>query len=85
MKSIYSYMNQEQIDTINKVFTEIMGIPKSELNDTIAYNSHPAWDSLKHLQLISELETIFDIEYDMDDVIAMENFALVKTLTEKYL
>lgn len=78
-------MNQQQIEKINEIFSDIMGIPKSELNDTITYNSHPAWDSLKHLQLISELETTFDIEFDMDDVIAMENFGLVKELTAKYL
>lgn len=78
-------MNQEHIDTIVDIFSDVMGIPKIELNDTIAYNSHPAWDSLKHLQLISELETAFDIEFDMDDVIAMENFGLVRELTAKYL
>jgi acyl carrier protein len=78
-------MDQEHIDTIVDIFSDVMGIPKIELNDTIAYNSHPAWDSLKHLQLISELETAFDIEFDMDDVIAMENFGLVRELTAKYL
>jgi len=78
-------MDQEHIDTIVDIFSNVMGIPKIELNDTIAYNSHPAWDSLKHLQLISELETTFDIEFDMDDVIAMENFGLVRELTAKYL
>jgi acyl carrier protein len=78
-------MDQKHIDTIVDIFSDVMGIPKIELNDTIAYNSHPAWDSLKHLQLISELETAFDIEFDMDDVIAMENFGLVRELTAKYL
>jgi len=78
-------MDQEHIDTIVDIFSAVMGIPKNELNDAIAYNSHPAWDSLKHLQLISELETAFDIEFDMDDVIAMENFGLVRELTAKYL
>ncbi len=78
-------MDQEQIDIIIDIFSVVMGIPKPELNDTIAYNSHPAWDSLKHLQLISELETAFEIEFDMDDVIAMENFGLVRELTAKYL
>lgn len=78
-------MDQKDIDTIINIFSHIMGIPKNELNDSIAYNSHPAWDSLKHLQLISELETEFDIEFDMDDIIAMENFGLVRELTAKYL
>jgi acyl carrier protein len=78
-------MDQKDIDTIINIFSHIMGIPKNELNDSIAYNSHPAWDSLKHLQLISELETEFDIEFDMDDIIAMENFGLIRELTAKYL
>ena len=78
-------MDIEQIEKIETIFLNIMGIDLDELSDDIAYNSHPSWDSLKHLQLIANLETEFDIEFDMDDVIAMENYGLVKTLTEKYL
>lgn len=77
-------MNQEQLDKVIDIFSDVMGIPKNELNDAIAYNSHPAWDSLKHLKLISRLEIALDIEFDMDDVIAMENFGLVRELTAKY-
>lgn len=78
-------MDKEQLDKIHEIFSEVMGVPKNELNDAIAYNSHPAWDSLKHLKLISKIEIAFDIEFDMDDIIAMENFGLVRELTAKYL
>jgi len=62
-----------------------MGIPKDKLTDSIAYNSYPLWDSLKHLQLISELEEEFDIEFSMEDVVLMKNLELVKKLVGKYL
>jgi len=42
-----------------------------EVTDTLAYNSCVQWDSLKHLQLVAMFEETFDIEIEMDDIIAM--------------
>jgi acyl carrier protein len=55
------------------------------VTDSLAYNSCEQWDSLKHLQMIAMIEERFDIEIEMDDIIAMENFAKVKEILHKYL
>jgi acyl carrier protein len=72
-------------DTIKKIFSEVIGIDKSEVNDSIAYNSCESWDSLVHLELVNELEDAFDIEFEMDDIIAMETFGKVKEIVMKNL
>lgn len=33
----------------------------------------PAWDSVSHLSLASELEQTFDVSLDVDELIEMEN------------
>ena len=33
----------------------------------------PAWDSVSHLSLASELEQAFDVSLDVDELIEMEN------------
>lgn len=78
-------MSDQSLDKIKGIFCEILGISEAEVNDSTSYNSCMAWDSLKHLQMVSEIEDEFDIEFEMDDIIAMENFAKVKEITLKYL
>jgi acyl carrier protein len=65
---------------IKKIFCEILGADESAVTDETAYNSFPAWDSLKHLQMVAAFETEFDIELEMDDIIDMQNFRLVKEI-----
>lgn len=72
-------------NTIRNIFCEVLGIPPAEVTDTLAYNSCVQWDSLKHLQIVAMLEEHFRIEIDMDDIIAMENYAKVKEILRKYL
>ena len=70
---------------IRQIFSEALGIPPDEVTDSLAYNSCERWDSLKHLQMVAMIEERFDIEIEMDDIIAMENFAKVKEILHKYL
>lgn len=72
-------------NTIKKIFCEVLGIPVEEVTDALAYNSYHQWDSLKHLQLVAMFEEKFEIEIDMDDIIAMENYGKVKEILHKYL
>jgi acyl carrier protein len=69
---------------IKKIFSEVMGISEGDITETLAYNSCVQWDSLKHLQLIAMFEETFNIEIDMDDIIAMENYGKVKEILKKY-
>ena len=78
-------MTNESDIKMREIFCTVMGADESEVNDNTAYNSFDKWDSLKHLQLVSEYEDHFDIEFQMDDVIAMENFGLIKDIINKYM
>lgn len=73
-------MKGNENPAIKKIFCEILGVSESAVSDETAYNSFPAWDSLKHLQMVATFETEFDIELEMDDIIAMENFRKVREI-----
>ena len=70
---------------LKNIFCEVLGLPAQEITDALAYNSCPQWDSLKHLQMVAMLEETFNIEFEMDDIIAMENYGKVKEILRKYL
>ena len=70
---------------LKNIFCEVLGLPVQEITDALAYNTCAQWDSLKHLQMVAMLEETFDIEFEMDDIIAMENYGKVKEILRKYL
>lgn len=74
----------ENIEKLREAFVEALGIDKSLVADDLKYQSIPEWDSISHMVLISELEDVFDIEIDTDDVIDMSSFAKAREIIAKY-
>jgi acyl carrier protein len=73
--------NKEKYD---EAFIEVFEITKEDLTDKLEYQSIEAWDSVGHMALVAELEDLFDISLEMDDVIDFGSYATgIKTL-EKY-
>lgn len=81
-------MNMEnKIDTkLKKIFLNVF----QDLKDADFYLNKPRrdfenWDSLSHLQLVSEIESAFDIRFEMEDIIEIESPVDFKILIEKKL
>lgn len=65
-------------------FIEVLEITQSELNEKLEYSSIETWDSVGHMALIAELEDIFEVSLEMDDVIDFGSYQTgIKTM-EKY-
>ena len=68
----------------DEVFIEIFEITKDELSDSLKYQSITAWDSVGHMSLMAELEDVFDIMLEMDDIVDFGSYKTgIKTL-KKY-
>ena len=61
-------------DNYDQVFMISFGLDAKQLNDKLEYNSIEAWDSIGHMQMIAELEDIFEIEFEMDDIINFSSY-----------
>ena len=73
-------MNQKLIDIFSRVFE----VPAGDVHE-IEYQSVPAWDSIGHMMMISELEDEFGISIEMEDVIVISNFKECSAIVTKYL
>ena len=51
---------------------------------TLAYRGIAQWDSVAHMQLVSMIETAFDLMLETDDVIGMSSYAKAKEIVRKY-
>ena len=72
------------IEKYQNVFVESFDIEKSLLDEKLKYESIPAWDSVGHMTMISNLEEVFDIVMEMDDIIDFSSFEAGKEILKKY-
>lgn len=73
--------NKEKYDG---AFIEVFEIEKEDLNESLEYQSILSWDSVGHMALIAELEDLFDISMEMDDVIDFGSYLTGAKTLEKY-
>jgi acyl carrier protein len=62
-----------------KIFSVDAGVA-----ETLEYNAIPAWDSLGHMGLMAELEEVFAIQLEMDDIIDFSSYRKGLELVSKY-
>jgi acyl carrier protein len=73
--------NKEKYDD---AFIEMFEIEQSDLTEKLEYQSIEAWDSVGHMALIAELEDVFDVSLEMDDVIDFGSYITGLKTMEKY-
>jgi len=71
-------------DNYDQVFIVSFDLDAKQLNDKLEYNSIEAWDSIGHMQIIAELEDIFEIELEMDDIINFSSYNEGMQILVKY-
>jgi|TARA_Y100001956_G_scaffold51172_1_gene49902 acyl carrier protein len=74
----------ENKEKLTKAFTESLGIEPQLVTDELTYNTIPQWDSTAHMVLIAELENVFDVMLDTDDIIDLSSVAQAKIILQKY-
>ena len=70
------------IEKYNGVFTKLFEISEEEAVN-LKYQDIDAWDSVGHMTLVSEIEEVFGIDMDADDIIDFESYEDGKNILEK--
>lgn len=71
------------LEKYNKVFKRVLHKEGDELKE-LRYRGIPAWDSMGHMNLMGELEELFDIMMETQDVLAFTSYEKGKEIMEKY-
>ena len=81
-------MSNELIQTntakLTAAFSAALVVAEHQIHDDLAYNSIKEWDSTAHMLLIAELENVFNVMLDTDDIIDMSSVAKAKAILGKY-
>jgi acyl carrier protein len=51
------------------VFVDIFNVPLEVLNDNFTFANTENWDSITHMGLIADLETVFDVMLDTEEIL----------------
>ena len=72
------------LDKYKQCFMTSFTIDESAFKNNIEYNSIPEWDSIGHMAMIAELEEVFEISMDIDDVIEFSSYNKGIEILKKY-
>jgi acyl carrier protein len=72
----------EILTKIQAGFAESFGIEAQQVTLETAPANIPAWDSMGHLSLASNLERIFGITFDVDELMEMENVKAIVRIVQ---
>lgn len=62
------------IEKYRKTFVDVLNTSEEELNESFTFKDVAQWDSVAHLALISELEDVFDVMFDAEDILHYESY-----------
>lgn len=67
-----------------QAFVDALEIKVDLVNEKLTYQSIENWDSVGHMSLVAELEDVFDIMMETDDIIDFSSFEKGKEILKKY-
>jgi acyl carrier protein len=68
---------------LRSAFATGLGIDVTQVRDDLAYSSIPEWDSIAHLGLVAEIEDVFDVALETDDIIDLSSVAEARRILTK--
>jgi acyl carrier protein len=64
---------EELLAKVKAAFSSTFDIDSQAITPESTPSDIPAWDSMGHVELASSLERAFEVSFDVDDLMAMEN------------
>ena len=63
---------------LEQLLAELLQIPVTQITAELAMKDLDVWDSLKHMELIAELEREFDLQLSFDEIVTMRSVGDIK-------
>lgn len=68
----------------DEAFISALGVEASALGASFTFKDVDRWDSVAHLLLITELEDVFDVMFEPDDIIHFGSYLNGIEILKKY-
>ena len=68
---------------LKEILTKVLLIDKATIIDNMSRKTVKEWDSMAHLMLVSEIEAVFEVTMDDDDIMEIQTVADIKKILQK--
>jgi acyl carrier protein len=69
-------------DRVIKVISDVMNVPVSKLDENSSPMSVDKWESMKHINLVLALEEEFNIQFDDQQISALQDVKSIVSVIE---
>ena len=66
------------------VVAKVFGVEEAAISDSSSNQTLSAWDSLAHMNLILELESVFGVSLTQEDIIAATDVGTIKRVLAQH-
>lgn len=70
-------------EEIVKIIASVLEVDVCDIEMDTAIGDLPEWDSIHHLQIIAELEKVYDIKFNASDLAELEDVSDLISLVEE--
>ena len=63
----------ETLEKVIEIVASTCDVDKSEVNENSTVGDFPAWDSVGHLSILSNVEEAFDISFEPEEMMEIED------------
>lgn len=70
-------------EEIVKIIADILEVDVCDIEMDTAVGDLPEWDSMHHLQIIAELEKVYNIKFNTSDLAELEDVSDLISLVEE--
>ena len=68
---------------LEEIFSRVLGIPVHHLADDSSPVTVPAWNSLKHIELIVEIEAAYRVRFARSEIASLRSVGEIRSLLSK--
>ena len=68
---------------LKTILAKVLLIEESQISDEMSRKTVKEWDSMAHLMLVSEIESVFEVTMDDDDIMEIQTVADIKKTLQK--
>jgi len=76
-------MIENIMDTLERIVKKVLRV--DEFHDNLSMKNVTTWDSLKHVELLGEIQDAFNINLEIEDVMKMFDIKGIRSVLNKYL
>ncbi len=69
---------------LHTAFAQSLQIDPDRVTEELTFNTIEEWDSVAHMALITEIETVFDVMLDTDDILDLSSIVKAREILARH-